>query len=148
MKIVDALQGTTRLLLDTAPIIYYVEKHPHYLPLVAPIFKAIDSGILTALVSPITLAECLVIPIRAGTTDLQKDFLDLMLNGRNTEFLQIDSDCAERAADIRAHYNLTLLDAFQVAVAMSAGCESLLTNDPTLRRVPGIHILLADELEP
>ena len=147
MKTADALHGLTRLLLDTAPIIYYVERHPRYLPVVAPFFQAIDSGALIAVVSPITLAECLIIPLRTGATDLQRNFLDLMLNGSGTEFQLIDGDCAERAADIRARYNLTLLDAFQIAVAMSAGCEALLTNDTTLRRAPGMRILIADELE-
>lgn len=104
MKIVDALRDIKRLLLDTAPVIYYVETHPVYYSLLAPIFKEIDSGALTAVVSPITLAECLVIPLRAGTTRLQENFLNLMHNGSNTEFHYIDSDGAERAADIRARY--------------------------------------------
>lgn len=35
MRIDEALQGVTRLFLDTAPVIYYVEKHPTYLDLCA-----------------------------------------------------------------------------------------------------------------
>ena len=62
MKIGNALQGITSLLLDSAPVIYYVEKHPLYFPRVAPIFQAIDSSSLTVVVTPVTLAECLVVP--------------------------------------------------------------------------------------
>ena len=30
MKVADALQNVTRLFLDTAPVIYYVERNPRY----------------------------------------------------------------------------------------------------------------------
>jgi hypothetical protein len=30
--------------LDTAPLIYYIEKHPRYLPLLQPFFEAVDGG--------------------------------------------------------------------------------------------------------
>jgi hypothetical protein len=32
VKVADALQGVTRLFLDTAPVIYYVERNPKYAP--------------------------------------------------------------------------------------------------------------------
>jgi hypothetical protein len=75
MKVSDALQGVSRLLLDTAPVIYYVEANPNYTAVVTPVFDLIDDGALTAVTSPITLAECLVVPLRAGSTALQQDFI-------------------------------------------------------------------------
>ncbi len=60
MNIEEALQDVHRLFLDTAPVIYYVERHPAYFNRVSPIFDRIDSGLLTAVTSPVTLAECLV----------------------------------------------------------------------------------------
>ena len=35
----EALVGVTRLGFDTAPIIYWVEEHPRYLPALAPVFQ-------------------------------------------------------------------------------------------------------------
>jgi hypothetical protein len=37
--------------LDTAVFIYFIEEHPSYLPLVEPVFAAIDSGPLRGLTS-------------------------------------------------------------------------------------------------
>ena len=71
------LQGVNTLFLDTAPLIYYVEKHPQYLKILKPIFQRIDKGFITAVTSPVTLAECLIHPYRRGLIDLQKDFTDL-----------------------------------------------------------------------
>lgn len=86
VRIHEALQGVTRLFLDTAPVIYYVEKHPAYLDLVTPIFRHIDSEVLVAVTSPVTLAECLVMPCRLGLTKLQQDFTDLIVYGQSTIF--------------------------------------------------------------
>jgi hypothetical protein len=30
--------------LDTAPLIYFIEKHPQYLPTVRPFFEAVERG--------------------------------------------------------------------------------------------------------
>lgn len=45
------------LFLDSAPIIYFVEKHPTYIPLLIPFFAAIDKRKVQVVTSPITLAE-------------------------------------------------------------------------------------------
>ncbi len=57
-----ALSRVSRIFLDTAPVVYYIEEHPLYLKHVLPVFSAIDAGRFTAVTSPITLAECLVLP--------------------------------------------------------------------------------------
>lgn len=54
---------------------------------------------------------------------------------------------AERAAELRAHYNLTLTDAFQIAAALTAGCDAFPTNDAALKRVTELTVLVLDELE-
>ena len=61
--------------------------------------------------------------------DLQKTYIDLLLKNQNIIFQYIDQAfLAIKAAEMRAKYNLKLPDAFQVAVALAAGCEAILTN--------------------
>ena len=146
MRVEDALHGVSRLFLDTAPIIYYVEGNLAYIARVRPFFEQIDAGGITAASSPVTLAECLVIPMRQGNLVLQSAFEDLIARGANTTFVGITEDSARQAADLRARYNLGLLDAFQVALAMAAGCDALLTNDATLARVTELRVLVLDDL--
>lgn len=147
MTVEESLQGVTRLFLDTAPVIYYVERNAQYLAIVRVVLNRVRDGSLVA-VTPITLAECLVRPYSLGQTQLQQDFIDTIVNGNNTIFVPIaEPTIALQAAQIRARYNLQLPDAFQVAVAIAAGCEAFLTNDVTLRRVTELHVLLLDELD-
>jgi predicted nucleic acid-binding protein len=144
----DALRGVTRLFLDTAPVIYFVERNPTYTTRVDQIFDRIDAGTLPAVASPITLAECLVMPIRQGLIQAQQDFTDVVVSGANVTFVVLADATARSAAELRARYNLGLADAFQVAAGLAAGCDGLLTNDATLRRVQELRIIVLDDLEP
>lgn len=126
-------------------MIYYVEKNPRYFPLVQSVFDRIDDGLLVAATSPITLAECCVIPYRLKLPNLQQTFFDIIVHGENTLFSPIDETIAIKAAELRAQYNLTLTDAVQIAVALEANCELFLTNDLKLKRISEIQVLVLDE---
>lgn len=147
MTLADALATTTLLFLDTAPVIYFVEEHPHYLPLVETIFDRADSGELRLITSPVTLAECLVLPLRRHQDEIVRAFTEVITNGPQTHMHSIDHRIAFQAAVLRADHNLSLLDALQAAVAMAAGCDAFLTNDPALKRVDSLRVLVLDDFE-
>jgi predicted nucleic acid-binding protein len=144
MRISDALAGVSRLFLDTAPVIYFVERNPQFVDFVDPIFERLEVDI-TAVASPITLSECLVGAIRLGLVDLERAFVDV-LQQDEVVFVEIDAAIAREAARIRVHYNLQLPDALQVAAALTSGCDAFLTNDVALRRVTELRILAVGEL--
>ena len=56
---------------DSAPLIYYIEEHPDYLPLADQLFGAIDSGLARGMTSVLTLQEVLVKPLREKQPDLR-----------------------------------------------------------------------------
>jgi predicted nucleic acid-binding protein len=146
MKITECLHTVTKLFLDTAPVVYYVEEDTRYLALVDLVFDRLDTGALVAVTSPVTLAECLVIPYRKNQPELQQAFSDLIVNGANILFASIDHETGKRAAELRAHYNLSLTDAFQIAVALQSGCDAFLTNDATLKRVTELGVIVLEEM--
>jgi predicted nucleic acid-binding protein len=146
MKIADALVGVKQLFLDTAPVIYHVEGNAAYQPMTDLVFQQIQSGMPEAVTSPVTLAECLVHPYRHGDMPLAQKFRNVITAGVHTRYVGVDA-VAERAAELRARYSLTLADAFQVAAALAAGCDAFLTNDAALKRVSELTILVLDELE-
>lgn len=147
IRLEEILSNVSQVFLDTAPVIYFVERHPEYSARVQPIFDAIDDGSLSAVTSPITLAECLVVPIRSDQESVQQDFTDLIVSGTGVTFAIIDDAVAQQAANLRARYNLSLIDAFQAATALAAGCDAFLTNDSDLVRVTELHVIVVDELE-
>lgn len=78
MKITERLRPAARLFLDSAPVIYFVERHPRYATLTDIVFDRIDNGALKGVASPITLAESLVLPYRPGKAEAIRAFNDLI----------------------------------------------------------------------
>jgi len=144
--ITAALTDVTRIALDTAPVIYYVEQHDRYFPLTYAFFERIARGELYAYSSVITLTETLTHPRRTGDTKTIGAFQTLLLDSENLSLLDVNAAIADSAADLRARYNLRTPDAIQIATALAAGCEAFLTNDRDLRRVQALSILVLDEL--
>jgi predicted nucleic acid-binding protein len=145
MSFLERLDTVRLIFLDTAPVIYFVEKSPFFASIVKPVFDRLDDGSLAAAVSPITLAECLVLPYKLGKPNVAQIFTDLLVNNQSVLFYPVDETTADKAADLRARYNLTLIDAFQIATAIQSGCDAFLTNDVDLKRVTDIPILIVSE---
>jgi predicted nucleic acid-binding protein len=146
MTIDDALAGVVRLYLDTAPVVYFAERNARYTDRVDRVFNRFDEGRLAGVTSVITLAECLVHPVRDGATELADLYKDLLTRGQSMSFLRLRRAVAYRAAELRAICNLNLIDALQAAAAIEYGCDALLTNDYHFQRVTGIRVLVLDEL--
>ena len=147
MKLEIALKQVTRLFLDSAPVIYYIDVNPTYIAIMDGIFDGIQSNSIRIVTSPVTLAECLILPIQQNNPSQQQLFIDIITSQDTADFIEISALIARKAADIRARYNLKLPDAFQVATALEAGCEAILTNDTQLKRVPELQILVVGDLE-
>jgi len=75
----EALQGVKIIFLDTAPVVYYVENHPLFADGVEGVIKKLDSGELQGTISPVTLAECLVYPLKNQDKKLQQEFVDFLM---------------------------------------------------------------------
>jgi len=145
MKIREALLGVERIFLDTAPVIYLVEQNPQFFDKVRVVFEAVDREQIRVVVSPVTLAECLVGAYQANQIQVANNFVQY-LTQEDTDFVQTTVVIAELAARLRAQYNLQMTDALQVATSIEAKCDAFLTNDVQLQRVPDIRVLIVGDL--
>ena len=145
MRIDEALAGVSRLFLDTAPVIYFVERNLKFVDRVDPIFERLESEIM-AVVGAVTIAECLVGALRLNLAALQQAYLEI-LDGENVVFVESSRMIAREAARIRFEYNFQLPDALQIASAIAADCDAFLTNDTQLTRVTELRVLVVSELE-
>lgn len=147
MKLDDALKGISRLAFDTTPIIYFIEANPTYDNLVSNIFNRVADGEIEGWTSVISLSEVLVQPIVSQRNDLQQRYREFLLDSSNFHTLPISATIAEDAARIRASYGLLLPDALQIAFALDVGCEAIVCNDRSMRRVTELSIMILDDLE-
>lgn len=146
MPLAAALANVAALGLDTAPFIYFIERHPVYLDRMRAIFRRVQAGTVMAYTSTMTITEILTKPYQRQDTALANRYQEMLLHGRNFTVLSIDVRTALTAAELRARYNLGTPDALQLAAAIGAGCDAFLTNDRRLQRVAEVPVLLLDDL--
>ena len=73
MTLSEELNQINSIFIDTAPIIYYIEAHPQFGPLIKEVVSTFQSGDLNAYSAVITLAEVLAKPIEKGDEKLAKE---------------------------------------------------------------------------
>lgn len=144
MGLVDELRGLS-ICIDTAPIIYFIEKHPKYLNILRPIFVEIDSGNIEAITSTITLLEVLVHPFRTKNETLAEEYREILLYSENLTTFEVFHEVSETSSRLRAEYSIKTPDAIQIAVGILYGATKFLTNDPDLKKVSDIEVLVLDD---
>lgn len=133
--------------LDSAPLIYFVERNPTYFETVAPFFEALEAGEFRVVTSILTLSEALVRPIRRDDAALVERYQAIILNTPGIIASPVSREIAEGAAEIRAVYGrVRTPDAVQLATALSGGAEFFLTNDAGIPDLPGLRMLRVDDL--
>lgn len=132
---------STRVALDTCVFIYYIEEHPHYIPLVEPIFAAAFAREHEIVTSALTLLEVLVVPLRAGNVALAKRFEAVLTRSRGLRMIDVTRDQLRAAALLRARHGVRTPDALQLAAAVAGRCATFITNDRALPQIPGLRVI-------
>lgn len=145
MEWIAQLQGYV-VGLDSAPLIYFIEQNPTYLEMMRLFFRTLNQGEFRAVTSVVTLPEVLVYPLRQGNTILAQQYRDILFNAEGLTTIQVSPDIAEVAAQLRAIHNLRTPDAVQMATAICEGASFFLTNDARLSSLPGLEVLVLEEL--
>lgn len=142
MGFIEELKGGVAA-FDTNCLIYYIERHPDYYPLVKSLFQAIENGNLRAITSAITLTEVLTLPFRSKRTELVKKYHQILTNTENIELLPIDTVIARQAAILRAGYSqLRTPDALQLSAAIFAKADAFIGNDFRLKGIREIPVII------
>lgn len=131
--------------LDTSVFIFFIVEHPRYLPIVDPLFQALEVGLLQAVTSTVTLLETLVLPVRKENWTLADRYEEILTDSRGVELVAIDLGLLRAAAHVRAATGMKTPDALQIASAQSAGCRVFVTNDNRLPPIPGLRVLKLED---
>lgn len=125
-----------RLYLDANVLIPAVEQQGDLANRIRSLFGEPHDPLSHALVtSELTLAECLVRPMREGDEALV-DRYEALLSGKGLlATLEVDWVILHMAATLRAMDKfLRLPDAIHVSSAIAAGCSAMLTGDKRLKK--------------
>jgi len=140
------LRRHKRIALDTSIFIYQFEENRQYLPLTDRIFGWLEKPGSRAITSTLTMTELLVQPYRESNRQRVSIFYALLSTYPNLEWIAPNLEIADRAAQIRAVYNLKTPDAIQAATSRYASATALITNDPVFERVEALETIVLEKL--
>lgn len=136
----------SRVYLDTAPIIYFLEKNPQwYEKIEVFLYKGIQEE-FQFVTSVITNIEYLVVPTRNVNVLAINNYWDF-LRSLDVQVLQINREIAEVAVKLRAKYaGIKTADAIQLAASLHVNCDIFLSNDKQLLQIKEVPAKLMDQL--
>jgi len=126
------------LLLDSAPIIYFLEDHPKFGPRFQLLFEEHAKGRVRFAVTTITIAEVLAGPLGAGDESLVRRYRNVF---ESWQVVPLDAEIAESAARIRTAFRLKVADAVQVASALAVNADALVTHDRDFSNVQSLRVI-------
>ena len=106
------------LVVDTAPIIYWLEGHARFAARFAEVFHAAESGDASIVISTVTLAEVLAGPIASGDELRTAQYREALTRGLGWQVAPLDAETAIRV-----------------------GAAALITHDKALAQVAGLRVL-------
>jgi predicted nucleic acid-binding protein len=140
MNLATRIPDNATVLLDTNPIIYVLDGHP-LSSRFEPIFADVEAGRISALVTPVTLAEVVSGPLRAGKEALAQRYRSALTDAPGWSLRALDADIAVLAARLRLRHRLKLPDAIQLATAVHEGCHALISHDRDFGKIREILVL-------
>lgn len=126
------------LLLDSAPLIYFLEDHPELGPRFDPLFDMHSRDLVRFAVTTVTIAEVLTGPVALGEEALVRRYRSIL---ESWQVIVLDSSIAESAARLRASLRLKLPDAVQVASALAVNADALVTHDRDFAKVNALRVI-------
>jgi predicted nucleic acid-binding protein len=88
----------------------------------------------------------MVKPLRDGQSKLANQYKEILTSASGIEIFDITIELSERAAELRAKYNLHTPDAIQIATAIENKSDYFLTNDIKLKSISEINSITLSEL--
>lgn len=133
MRDIGDLPGRGRLLVDSAPIIYYLEDHPEFSARYEHVFVRAEAGDYELAITTVSLVEVLTGPLRQGNKALADTYREALTSPPSWRVVDLTPAIAHRAAQIRGQTRLRTPDAIQLASALEISCIGLVTQDRDFR---------------
>ena len=134
----DKLPDGALLLMDTPPIVYFLEGHAKLAKVFKPVFERHAAGELRFAVTTVSIAEVLAGPLQSGNEALAERFRTIL---ESWQVVDLTANIAASAARLRASLRLKLPDAVQAASAIAINADALITYDRDFSRMHSLRVL-------
>ncbi len=129
------------VVVDSAPVIYFLENHRTLAQRFSPLFERASAGDIGIVVSAIMLAEVLSGPLSASNEVLAETYRVALTSSAGWNLAPVTEHIATTAARFRAKYRLKLPDAIQLSTVVSTGAYALVTHARDFRAVTDVMVI-------
>ena len=135
----------SKIYIDTALFIYYLEQNPFYFNKTRNFFKTcFHNDDISLFTSTVTVEEYCIFPLSKNDAKSVENF-DEFIEGMNITLVSVSKTVALEAAKFRAKYTgIKALDAIHLATAYISGCSLFVTNDKQLQQVQELNVVTMD----
>jgi predicted nucleic acid-binding protein len=131
--------------IDTPVLIYTLENHPDFYPLLRQLWAKFENSQVSIASSELIITEALVSPLRSGNMVSIANYEQLIFHA-GINLIPIDRSILVSATKLRVKYKLKTPDAIHAATSLSIGCNRFITNDKGFRNIAGLPTLILSEL--
>jgi predicted nucleic acid-binding protein len=111
----------------------------------ARVLQLVADGVLTAIVSTITLVEIATLFCQKQEIERAKKAVEVVVSMQNTIFVDITAEIALPVANIKVSEKLSIADAMILAAAVEMSADAFLTFDSDFKKVTKIACMTPDE---
>lgn len=111
----------------------------------ARVLEMVAAGVVTAIVSTITLIEIATLFCQQQEIDRAKKAVELVTSMQNTIFVDVTAEIAFRVANIKVEERLSMADAVILAAAVEMSADAFLTFDSDFKKVKMMACMTPDE---
>ena len=134
-----------RVCVDTPVVLYTVNRHPKYLPRLAPLWEAARRREVEVVACGLIEMEAYIRPLVRGDDEERKRIDELL--SRAVRLLPVSRSVIYRATEMRAAYSsVKAADALHLAASDWSSCEMFLTNDRRLKAVREVPVTILNEV--
>lgn len=144
----ELLQDHDLVHLDASVLALHAAAVPGTLPLTRSLFRAMETGQVSAQTSALSLYQLLVESYRRGEESTATRIEQLIGSIPGLRVIPLDGRIARQAAQVRAQIGGRVERSVQLATALSEGADLFLAQRSSLRRVAGMAVESLDTLHP
>ena len=126
------------VVVDSAPLIYFLDGHSEFSSLFDGLFEAHEQGQLRIAISTIAVAEVLAGPLKKCQDVLAKRYEKALAV---FDVIPVTQDIAVSASRLRISCKLKLMDALQAATALEIGAQALVTHGRDFSGFSGLPVI-------
>jgi predicted nucleic acid-binding protein len=134
-----------RMYIDTNAFIFFLDRHPKYFPVVAPVFEACFNQKVFAITGGLAVAEVMIHPYRNGDATLIANFKNFFAQKNFLTIAEHPNDLLDMSAMLAGQRKMKLIDAIHVATAQKNGCTYFLTNDHGIKSSDNLEVIQLDD---